>query len=655
MSKLDVNAINTIKLLGVNMIKQSGVGDSGVVLSMSNVFYNLFLNHANFDKNNTNWINRDRIIVSNRYLPIMYSTLHLFGYDISLDDLQEYRNLNTKVTDISKPNNLGIEMGSIVNGDVLSSSVGIALGERYLRNLVQIENSKCNLIDFHTYVICTMDDIMSGIGYESISFAAKEKLNKLIILCNKDYIGKDSSTKETYTENLLDKFISLNFNIIEVKNGHNNGAINDAIDEAKSSKKPTIIVFSTKYAKDSVREGTNELYNIPLSNDDINNLSLKYKLNFPISDTSNLKNEINEIVKKRINKVINKWNLIKTEYIGDLKVKEIVNFMENKTPKIDFNSKNIKLNDNYNEELKIGNNKIFNMFASKSPFVLTLSNDNFIYTKCNISKSDVMSNENTLGRNILFGGRTLAMGGVGNGLSLLGFKVFISAPLIDSSLLLNSIRYSSIYQLPVNYIFVNDSIINNYENNGFMVSSELNTLRLIPNIITFRPCDINEILGIYDIVANYKKTTIMVLGNEKTPRFSGTNPKYVVAGAYRVKREKGEANGTIIATGTEVKLALEIAEELYPYGIDLRVVSMPSRELFESQNDRYKFSLILGELKTFVIEFGETKIWEKYATDEEYIFGVKNYSFSGTKSEILGYYNLTKDKIKTKIIELMKK
>ena len=209
--------------------------------------------------------------------------------------------------------------------------------------------------------------------------------------------------------------------------------------------------------------------------------------------------------------------------------------------------------------------------------------------------------------------------------------------------------------MPINYIFTNDSIINNYENNGFMVCSELSTLRLIPNIITFRPCDINEILGIYDIITNYKKTTIMVLGSEKTPKFSGTNPKYVVAGAYRIKREKGEANGTIIATGTEVKLALEIAEELYPYGIDLRVVSMPSMELFESQNNRYKFSLILGELKTFVIEFGETKIWEKYATDEEYIFGIKNYSFSGTKSEILGYYNLTKDKIKTKIIELMKK
>jgi len=655
MSKVDVNAINTIKLLGINMIKEAGTGDSGVVLSMSNLFYNLFLNHLNFNKNNSNWINRDRLIVNNKYLPLMYSTLHMFGYDINLDDLKEYKKLNSKVAGLAHPNTLGIEIGSLTNGDVLSSAVGISLGERYLRSLVQIEKNKCNLIDFHTYVICTMDDLMSGLGYESISFAAKEKLNKLIIICNKDYIGKDSSTKETYTENLVDKFMSLNFNIIEVKNGSSNGAINDAIDEAKESKKPSIIILSTKYAKDSLKEDSNESYNMPLSDEDINNLSLKYKLNYPVNDTVEYRNEIETIVNKRMSKILNKWNEIKKESISDLKIKEIVEFLENKDIKIGFSSANFKLNDNYNEELRLGNNKIFNMFASKSPFVLTGSNDNFIYTKSNISSSEIMSNENKLGRNILFGGRTMAMGGIANGLASLGFKVFISSPLIDSTLLLNSIRFASIYQLSVNYIFTNDSIINNYENNGLMTYSELNTLRLIPNLITFRPCDINEILGIYDIISNYKRTIAVVLGNEKTPKFSGTNPKYVVAGAYRVKREKGEANGTIIATGTEVKLALEIADELFPYGIDLRVVSMPSRELFETQNDRYKFSLIMGELKTFVIEFGETKLWEKYATDEEYIFGVNNYSFSGTKGELLGHYNLTKDNIKAKIIELMKK
>ena len=296
---------------------------------------------------------------------------------------------------------------------------------------------------------------------------------------------------------------------------------------------------------------------------------------------------------------------------------------------------------------------MFNMFASKSPFILSCSNDNFIYTKCNINKSDIMSNENKIGRNILFGGRTLALGGVASGLASLGFKVFVSAPLIDSNILLNSIRFNTMFNYPVNYIFTQDSFINNYENIGISGYSEINTLRMLPNLITFRPCDINEIIGVYDILSNYNNTSVIVIGSEKTKKLLGTNPKYVVAGAYRVRREKGEANGIIIATGSEVTLALNVAEELFQYGIDLRVITMPSRELFERQNERYKYSLIPRELKTFVIEFGECKLWNKYATNDDYIFGINNYK-SGTKLELLNYYNLTKDSIKAKIIELMK-
>jgi len=569
MSKLDVNVVNSVKLLSIDMIKEAGSGDSGLVLSMSNVFYNLFLNHLNFQPNNPKWINRDRLVVSNKYLPIMYSMLHMFGYDIILDNLKEYKKLNSNICGFANPNTIGIEVGSIANGDVISSSVGIALGERYLNSLIKIEKPKCELIDFHTYCICTMDDLMSGLGYESISFASCQKLNKLIILCNNDGIGKDSSTKETYTENLVDKFISLNFNIIEVKNGHNSGAINDAIDEAKESKKPTIIVFSTKYAKDSFREESNEFYNMPLTDDDINNLSEKYKINLPIIDTNENRVELKKLVNKRLNKFITKWSDIKEDCISDLKIKEVIKFLETKNIKIDYSSNNFKLNDNYNEELIVGNSKMFNLFASKSPFILSCSNDNFIYTKCNINKSDIMSANNKLGRNILFGGRTLAMGGIANGLASLGFKMFISAPLVDSNILLNNIRFSTMFNYPINYIFTQDSFTNGYEVGGINSYQEISMLRMLPNLITFRPCDINEIIGVYEILSNYKNTSVIVIGSDKTPKLEGTNPKYVVAGAYRIRREKGEANGIILASGTEVSKALKIAEELFPYGIDL--------------------------------------------------------------------------------------
>lgn len=655
MSKLDINVLNNIKMLSLDMIREAGSGNSGVSLSMPNIFYNLFLNHLKFQKNNPNWINRDRVIVNNNYLPVMYSTLHMFGYDISLETLKEYKKLNSISSGYANPNTPGIEIGSITNGDVIASSVGIALGERYLNSLIKLEKPKCELINYHTYCICTMDDIMSGLGYEALSFASKEQLNKLIILCNKDDIGRDSSSKEIYTENIMDRFDALNFEVIEVKNGHNFSAIDVAIDEAKENKKPTVIIFSTKYAKDSTRECSNELYNLPLTNDDINDLCEKYKIIMPITDTQEYRLELEKIVNKRLSKTIDKWNELKSECINDLKIKEIIEFVESKNIKIDFSSDNFKLNDTYNEELINGNSKMFNMFALKSPFILSCSNDNFIYTKCNITKSGIMSNKNKVGRNILFGGRTSAMGGIANGLASLGFKVFISTPLIQSSTLLNGIKLSTMFNYPVNYVFTQDTFTNTYENMGISSVFEINILRIIPNLITIRPCDINEIIGTYEILSNYKKSIAMIIGSEKTPKFIGTNPKYVVAGAYRVRREKGELNGTIIATGSEVALAIDIAEELYSsYQIDLRVVTMPSKELFEKQNDRYRYSLIPKEFKTFVIEFGSSMLWSNFATGEEYIFGVSNYTPCGTKLELLKKYNLTKDNIKAKIIELIK-
>lgn len=655
MSKIDNVVINNIKLLSLDMIREAGSGDSRLILSSAQIFYNLFLNHLNFNKDNKNWINRDRVIVSNRYLPLMYSTLHMFGFNISLENLKEYKKLNSNTPGFANITTDGIEASSIQNGDVLSTSAGIALGSRYINSLIKVEKPKCELINYHTYCICTMEDLMSGIGYEALSFIGKEKLNKLIILCNKDNVSKDSSTDSVFKENMIDKFLSLNFEIIEVKNAYSSGAIADAIDEAKESKKPTIILFNTKYGKDSVIEEEKRYTNEPLSDEEINNLAEKYKITLPITDTSELHKELDNIVTKRLNKDINKWNTLKEECMSDLKIKEIIDFLETKTIKIDFNSENFKLNDNYNEELIKGNSKMFNMFASKSPFVLSGSNDNFKYTLCNISKSDIMSNDNKIGRNILFGSRTLLMSGVANGLASLGFKVFISAPLIDSLNMLSGIKLSALNNYDVHYTFTQDTFTNSYENMGISAYNEINILRSIPNLITFRPCDINEIIGSYEIISNHKRTTAMIIGSEKTNKLVGTNPKYVVAGAYRVRRERGEANGVIIATGSEVSKALEIAEELMPYGIDLRVVTMPSRELFELQNDRYKYSLVPEHLKTFVIEYGDKMLWHKYATSEDYIFGINNYSKCGTKLELLNDYDLTKDSIKAKIIELMKR
>lgn len=265
-----------------------------------------------------------------------------------------------------------------------------------------------------------------------------------------------------------------------------------------------------------------------------------------------------------------------------------------------------------------------------------------------------MSNTNKIGKNILMGSRTLCMPFIANGLATFGFKVFVSAPLIDSVNMLAGIKLSLIHNNSVNYIFTQDTFTNSYECIGISAYNELNMLRLMPGLINFRPCDINEIMGAYEIIGNYNKPIAMIIGSEKVKKLSGTHPKYVMGGAYRVYKENEELNGVIVASGEEVSLAISVSEELKMQGIDLRVVSMPSLELFNSQEARYQDILIPKDVKTFVIEFSSSELLEKYATNKDYVFGLQNYPKCGSKSELLKEYNLTKDFIKTKIVELFK-
>ena len=636
MSKLDNNAVNNIRLLGLDMIKEAGSGDSFTTFNSASIFYDLFINHLNYNRKNENYINRDRVIVTNSFLPSLYSTLHLFGFDISLDNLKEYKKFNSITKGNGNSKTSGIEIGTD-SDNVIGVASGIALGEKYLEELVKKEAPKSDLISFHTYVICKYSEIMMGSNLESLNYISDYKLNKLHFIILKDVDTKD--------EKLIDYLESLEIDVIETNNSFND--IDKAIDDAKDNKLANAIIVTPQKDKDNLTFKDN----LPLSNDDLNKLRVKYKLELPFNIDNNIYNEIKIELDKRLDKKLNKWEEHKNSLISNSKIKEIIEFLETKKVDINLNVDNIKINDNYDEELIKGNNKIFNLVASKSPFILSLSND-FNTTLCNINKSNIMNKDNILERNILFNNNILAMNSMSLGLSKLGFKVFVSLPLVESSLVHKALKIALLEELPITYIFTQDSFLNQYKDNSS--TYELNSLRLIPNLINFRPCDINEIIGSYSIVSSYNKPCTIIIGSEKVNKLIGTNPKYVVAGAYRVKRERGEANGVLISSGTEVEIALKLCEELLPYGIDLRVVTMPSRELFESQGERYKYTLLPHDLKNFVLEYSNTNLWRGYATDERYVLGVDKYTDNGTKEELLNYYNLDMDSLKTRIIELMK-
>lgn len=657
MSKLENNVVNGIKMLAIDMINEASSGHPGVALDLAPTLYTLYANHLNFRAKEPDWINRDRLVLSNGHASsLLYAVMHVAGYDIGMDDLKEFRRINSitpghpeyKVTP-------GIEATTGPLGMGIAASVGMALAERYLSGLIKEIEPKNNLLEHYTYCICGDGDLMEGISYEALSFASTQKLNKLIFIYDANNMSMDGSCDLTFTDNLEDRFLSLDFDIIRVKNGTNIGAIDSAIEEAKGNKHPTLIIINTILGKDSLKENTSVVHGKPLSNDDINNLRNKYSIPTSFYFTDEMYNFMREKINKRMAKVNQKWNTLYNESTTNPRVKKIINQIENKNIVVDFDSDNYRINEHYEEDIRVGNNKIFNIFASKNNFILSGCADVSSSTKLLIGNIGLMTDISPTNRNIAFGVRENAMAGIANGMALSGLYSFISTYLTFSDYLKPSLRMSALMNLPVTYLFTHDSFLIGQDGPTHQPVEQLSSLRLIPNLITFRPADINEIIGIYEFLAKHKRPVAIVIGKDKLPRLSGTNPKYVSYGAYRVKREKNEMNAIFIATGSELKLALKLADDLYQYGIDARVVSMPSVEIFKRQNPRYELQLLPKEIKTFVFEFGATGLWNRFATGDEYIFGVDSFGKSGKVEELLNSYNLDYDSIKAKIIELMKK
>jgi transketolase len=627
MSRIDNQIVNDIRMLSLDMMKETNSGDSNLVWGTSGLFYELFVNHLVFDKENKTFCNQDRLFVSNKLLPIYYATLNMVTKELSLDNLREYKKLHS--------NTPGFITNSNVNGDIVGYGLGVSIGERYLESLIKKEIPKCEIINFKAYTICTYNELLSGISLEALQYIAKEKINNYIIV---SIIDHETFTGKDVLNDLLE---DLDFDVYRAKS-NNLSSIDDALNNARNSKNPSIVLVEYKKEKDNK-------YDSILTDEEIEELRKKYKLTDAFEIQIADYEDVSKILEKRLEKYLSKWHSSRKQYDNSV-LTDIINLLENKEFNVDFNAENLKINDNYEEDLGIGNNKIFNIFASKSPFILSASLSN----ELTINNSQIMDNKKPLNKNIGFDNYVLLNGSVTCSLASLGFKVFNHLPLIYCNMVKTFIKYAAYKELDLHYIFTNDTFLNTYDDLGIGGLDEINSLRLIPKLINFRPCDINEIIGVYDILKNYKKCSTTIIGNGKVKKLLGTNPKYVLAGAYRVEREKGAASGVLIATGSEVALALRIAEELLPYDIDLRVVSMPSQELFDTQTERYKFALLPQELKTFVLEFGSTSLWSKYATNSDYILGIDRYTTSGTKEELLSYYNLDLDSLKTRIIELMK-
>ncbi len=655
----DTNAINEIKALALDMISKAGSGSPGMVLSAAPIIYNLYANHLNINPENPDWINRDRFVLSSAHASsLLYATLHLCGYPITKEDLKTYRTFNSicpghPEVELTK----GIDITTGPSGNGIASAVGIALAERYLENILKSEDENQALINFNTYVLCNDTDLMEGIAYEALSFAAKEKLDKFILLVDHSKVTNDGPIENTFLEELTTRFDALDFHIENVKDGANFKAIDKAITNAKKSKKPSVIIFNTILGLGSRNENKSVVFNTPLDDDDV--FALKRKLNITIAPFETRKDTIIHIEKLIKNRVLKKYTEF-VEYFNQIKHSgnerfiNLLRMVVEKNVILPFDSLNYRVNNTYNEDMRLTNHKIINILAEKSELFLGGGADTSSTTKAYIDKTSIMSYKNPLGRNINFGNRELAMSGILNGMASMGLKVYGNTYLSLSDYLKPSMRLSALMNLPITYIFTNDALYNNPEEGTlFEPIEQLVTLRSLPNMITFRPCDISEIFGCWEYIAKNKKTISLVLSNKATPKVPNSNAKLVGRGGYIIKKEEVRLDGIIIATGFEVNTALLLNEDLKKENLDIRIVSMPSQELYFENDKEYKKQLLPENIKKIVLEPSSKIGWSRL-TEEKYILGIDEFGSSGKSSEILRKYEYDYESLKIKVTKLLK-
>ena len=639
MSKIDNEAINSIKVLALDMIDKAGSGHPGIVLGAASILYALYKDHLKVIPSKPDWVNRDRFVMSSGHgSALLYSMLYHAGFNIDMDELKQFRKLNSltpghpeyKVTP-------GVDSTTGPLGQGIGIAVGMAMAERYLNAIANIEKKNSKLIDYYTYCLCGDGDLMEGISYEALSFASTQNLNKLIILYDCNQVSLDSDTDLTFTEDIAIRFEALDFNILEVKNGSDYSEVSKAIKQAKKSDRPTIIICHTIIGKYSINEGTNKVHGKPLAKEDLSNLKEKFKITSePFVVDSKYKDHILNSINKRMAPVFKSWEEEYTDIkeTNNFGLNSLFNLLERNAFVIDFDDTKFKISDEYSEELRESNHKIMNFISPKSPFFLGGSADLSSSCKTNLDKSTIQSPDNPVGKNIYFGVREHAMGAILNGMALSNLKVFGSTFLSFSDYQKPAIRMSALMNLPVTYIYTHDSIYVGEDGPTHEPVEQLTMLRSIPNFITFRPADINEIMGSWEYILKNNCPTALVLSKEKRSKLKNTNAKFVKYGAYMIRKEKFRLDGVIIATGSEVAMAVDISKELFTMGIDTRVVSMPSMELFLKQNPKYEEQLLPKDVPTFVIEAGSSLIWNRFATKPEYIYGINRFGMSGKSEDV---------------------
>ncbi len=644
--------INAIKALALAEISKAKSGHPGIVLGAAPILYTLYSKHMNVDVRNDKWINRDRFVLSAGHgSALLYAVLYMAGFDLSIKDLKSFRQLDSKTPGHPEFGiTPGVDCSTGPLGQGMATAVGMAASQKYL-------SAKFNgLFDYNTYVLCGEGDLMEGVCYEACSLAGNLKLDNLIVLYDANNVTLDGSTSKSFSEDVLKRFEAFGWHTELVKDGNDTSIIDAAITKAKAVRgKPSFIKINTVIGKDSLLQGTNKVHGTPLTKEDVRQIKDKLKIDTDLfSNIGNLRKEMANFIRIRVSHAIKRWDSKYNAYLNscDSDTKRfLLSLSEDKRYDVTRLFKDTIFED---DELRNINGMVMNTIANNYPAFLGGSADLSSSTKTYLNRFGDFAPESYAGKNLWFGVREHAMGAFVNGMALSGLRAFASTFLVFSDYLKPAIRMASLMNLPSVFVFTHDSVMVGQDGPTHQPVEELAMLRSIPNHYVYRPCDANEIIGTWQALLNNDKPSSVVLSRSKARNLDETDPLSVKKGAYVIRKEKKRLNGIIIATGSEVELAMDVAEKLSDKGLELRVVSMPCTRLFEEQPASYREETLPIGYKTFVIERASKFGWNKYVYNDKYIMGIDEFGYSGKTEDVLEKLKLDNESITKRIEKLLR-
>ena len=654
-NKDDFKAVNAIRTLSIAQIEKANSGHPGLPMGASPMAYALFNKVLKANPQNPTFFDRDRFVLSAGHgSAMLYSLLHLSGYDISIADLKDFRQIGSITPGHPEVGMTpGVEVTTGPLGQGIAQAVGLAAAEKHLAGLYNKDDIK--IIDHYTYALCGDGDLMEGVSYEAMSFAGHVGLDKLIILYDSNDICLDGDLSTSFSESVKDRVLAQNWAYERVEDGEDLDKILEAIEKAKTNNKPTLIEIKTIIGIGSKNQGTNKVHGAPIGAEDFEAVKKFYEWDaedFVISDV--IYQTFKDGIMARGQKANEEWDALLKEYEEKYPedYKELMAGINRELPENFMDQVKKYSHEDKALATRASGGEILQDLAKVSRNIWGGSADLFSSNKTNIVDDKAFGKDSPEGRNVWYGVREFAMAAIGNGIIAHGGTFHhVSTFFVFTDYLKAAVRLSALSHLPLSYVMTHDSVAVGEDGPTHEPIDQLAMLRAIPNTLVLRPADANEARLSWKIALESKdKPVVIALTRQNVPNLKETEElESLDRGAYIVK-DAENPELIMIATGSEVALALDSAKVLEDEGKKVRVVSMPSMELFRAQDPSYREEILPSDVRNRVsIEMGSSFGWGEFTGLDGLNIAIDRFGISGPGGDVAKELGFNTENIVEKI------